>query len=130
MKKIIWIKKNAISMLVLSTLALSSTSSFAKEYYKWTDSKGSTHYTTSPPPKNAKKHGKIDTYGQTASTQHTAASNSANSSTEVASSQNNTVQSQQQPVNFVQQNQAPRPEVNTAQQPRTSDPQQSTVVNK
>ena len=35
----------------------------AKEYYKWVDSKGSTHYTTTPPPKNAKKQGKAETYG-------------------------------------------------------------------
>ena len=44
-------------------LSLSSTTSFAKEYYKWVDAKGSTHYTTTPPPKSAKKKGKVDTYG-------------------------------------------------------------------
>ncbi len=38
-------------------------SSSAKEYYKWVDSKGSTHYTSTPPPKTAKKKGKVDTYG-------------------------------------------------------------------
>lgn len=35
----------------------------AKEYYKWVDRNGSTHYTTTPPPKNARHQGKIDTYG-------------------------------------------------------------------
>jgi len=45
--------------------SLSSTNSFAKEYYKWVDAKGSTHYTTTPPPKSAKKKGKVDTYGTT-----------------------------------------------------------------
>lgn len=44
-------------------LVMSSTSSFAKTYYKWVDSQGSTHYTTTPPPKSAKKQGKVDTYG-------------------------------------------------------------------
>ena len=35
----------------------------AKEYYKWVDRNGSTHYTTTPPPKNARHQGKVDTYG-------------------------------------------------------------------
>ncbi|OTG67706.1 hypothetical protein B9T28_01875 [Acinetobacter silvestris] len=48
-------------MLCIATL--SSSQSFAKQYYKWTDSKGSTHYTNTPPPKNAKSKSKIDTYG-------------------------------------------------------------------
>lgn len=37
--------------------------SYAKEYYKWVDSNGSTHYSATPPPKSAKNKGKIDTYG-------------------------------------------------------------------
>ena len=40
-----------------------STTGFAKEYYKWVDAKGSTHYTITPPPKSAQKKGKVDTYG-------------------------------------------------------------------
>ena len=44
-------------------LTMVTTQSFAKTYYKWVDSQGSTHYTTTPPPKTAKKRGKIDTYG-------------------------------------------------------------------
>lgn len=51
-------------------LSLSSTTSFAKEYYKWVDAKGSTHYTTTPPPKSAKKKGKVETYGATGSSSH------------------------------------------------------------
>ncbi len=47
--------------------SLSSTNSFAKEYYKWVDAKGSTHYTASPPPKSAVKKGKVNTYGATRS---------------------------------------------------------------
>ena len=49
--------------LVGMGLAMGSTQSFAKTYYKWVDSQGSTHYTTTPPPKTAKKKGKVDTYG-------------------------------------------------------------------
>ena len=49
--------------LVGMGLAIGSTQSFAKTYYKWVDSHGSTHYTTTPPPKTAKKKGKVDTYG-------------------------------------------------------------------
>jgi len=49
--------------LVGMGLAMGSTQSFAKTYYKWVDSQGSTHYTTTPPPKTAKKKGKLDTYG-------------------------------------------------------------------
>ncbi|MNY94478.1 hypothetical protein D3C78_109080 [compost metagenome] len=49
--------------LVGMWLAIGSTQSFAKTYYKWVDSQGSTHYTTTPPPKTAKKKGKVDTYG-------------------------------------------------------------------
>ena len=52
---------------ITTGLILSSTTSFAKEYYKWVDAKGSTHYTTTPPPKSAKKKGKVDTYGPTRS---------------------------------------------------------------
>lgn len=50
-------------------LTMVTTQSFAKTYYKWVDSQGSTHYTTTPPPKTAKKRGKIDTYGWTNSPQ-------------------------------------------------------------
>lgn len=49
--------------LVGMELAMSSTQSFAKTYYKWVDNQGSTHYTTTPPPKTAKKKSKVDTYG-------------------------------------------------------------------
>ncbi|OAL80033.1 hypothetical protein AY606_05175 [Acinetobacter sp. SFB] len=52
-------------MAACVTFSLSSTTGFAKEYYKWVDAKGSTHYTSTPPPKSAKKKGKVDTYGAT-----------------------------------------------------------------
>ena len=49
--------------LVGNGLAMGSTQSVTKTDYKWVDSQGSTHYTTTPPPKTAKKKGKVDTYG-------------------------------------------------------------------
>ncbi|WP_445114952.1 DUF4124 domain-containing protein [Acinetobacter sp. WZC-1] len=48
---------------VIIIAALLSTQSFARQYYKWVDHKGSTHYTTTPPPKNARQQGKVETYG-------------------------------------------------------------------
>ena len=58
-----------ISGVALScALLYSSTSLWAKDYYKWVDANGSTHYTTTPPPKNAQKKGKIQTYGWNNST--------------------------------------------------------------
>ncbi|MGA8882421.1 MAG: DUF4124 domain-containing protein [Acinetobacter sp.] len=44
-------------------LAMSAQSSFAQNFYKWVDAKGSTHYTAAPPPKSAKKKGQVETYG-------------------------------------------------------------------
>ena len=53
-----------LSCLSASLILIFATSSVsAKEYYKWVDANGSTHYTTTPPPKTAKKKGKVDTYG-------------------------------------------------------------------
>ncbi|MFW1753215.1 DUF4124 domain-containing protein [Acinetobacter wanghuae] len=40
-----------------------SSTSFATDYYKWVDSKGTTHYTKTPPPASAKKKAKVETYG-------------------------------------------------------------------
>ncbi len=53
-----------LSCLSASLILIFATSSVsAKQYYKWVDANGSTHYTTTPPPKTAKKKGKVDTYG-------------------------------------------------------------------
>lgn len=53
-----------LSYLSASLILIFATSSVsAKQYYKWVDANGSTHYTTTPPPKTAKKKGKVDTYG-------------------------------------------------------------------
>lgn len=53
-----------ISRVALTCALLSSSASlWAKDYYKWVDANGSTHYTATPPPKSAQKKGKIQTYG-------------------------------------------------------------------
>ncbi|MBJ9986798.1 DUF4124 domain-containing protein [Acinetobacter sp. S40] len=51
--------------VVMATLMLFATQNHAEQYYKWVDSKGSTHYTATPPPKGSKKQGQVNTYGHT-----------------------------------------------------------------
>lgn len=63
MKSILWIKKTVLTGSILAVVCFASNTSFAKEFYKWVDNKGSTHYTTTPPPKSSQARGKIDTYG-------------------------------------------------------------------
>ena len=47
--------------------------------YKWVDHKGSTHYTLTPPPANAKKSGTMMTYNDTPSgSQHVPQQNTSN----------------------------------------------------
>ena len=48
-----------LASAVFAFVAMGSSTVMAKQYYKWVDSKGSTHYTTTPR-STAKK---IDTYG-------------------------------------------------------------------
>lgn len=48
---------------IFALLSVTAATSHAKQYYKWIDSNGSTHYTTTPPPKNARNKTKVDTYG-------------------------------------------------------------------
>ena len=66
----------------------------AKEYYKWVDQNGSTHYTTTPPPKSAKKKGKVETYGWKAPT--TSVNTNTNQSEAPQTSQTQTIPTQQQ----------------------------------
>lgn len=66
------LKSIALYIILTSTTVFTANQTFAKEYYKWVDSNGSTHYTATPPPKAAKRKGKVETYGwqgQTAVTQ-------------------------------------------------------------
>ncbi|MBH2001810.1 MAG: DUF4124 domain-containing protein [Moraxellaceae bacterium] len=53
------------SLYTIATVALlfCSSQNYAQQYYKWMDANGSTHYTTTPPPKGAKNLNKISTYG-------------------------------------------------------------------
>ncbi|MHA3049809.1 DUF4124 domain-containing protein [Acinetobacter sp. ANC 4641] len=53
------------SMIGLGLMGLSQISSAQPDYYKWVDAHGSTHYTTTPPPKakGVKTRGKIQTHG-------------------------------------------------------------------
>ncbi len=69
-----YVSKIALITALFSSLGLASQVTSAQEFYKWIDSKGSTHYTTTPPPKSAKKLSKVDTYG---SRQHSQAKSPA-----------------------------------------------------
>ena len=62
-------------------------SSFAQNFYKWVDAKGSTHYTSTPPPKSAQKKGKVDTHGWKNSSP-TTSNNQTQSETQNASPKN------------------------------------------
>ncbi|WP_213069927.1 DUF4124 domain-containing protein [Acinetobacter soli] len=57
-----------MSLVLLSSVAFTTNTLYAQSYYKWIDAQGSTHYTKTPPPKGAKKQGKVDTYSSTSST--------------------------------------------------------------
>ena len=57
-------KFKTLPVLILTCSAITLTQQVsAQNFYKWVDAKGSTHYTTTPPPKSAKKKGQVDTYG-------------------------------------------------------------------
>ena len=58
-------------LYTITTIALlfCSTQNHAQQYYKWVDANGSTHYTTTPPPKGAKRLNKVSTYGGNQPTQ-------------------------------------------------------------
>lgn len=69
-------KKLKTALIISGGLFLSfsiAPQSFAKEYYKWVDSKGSTHYSATPPPPNAKHKTTIETYGHNTSSSATSA---------------------------------------------------------
>lgn len=55
--------KSILYTLATTALLLCSSHNQAQQYYKWMDAKGSTHYTTTPPPKGAKRLDKVSTYG-------------------------------------------------------------------
>lgn len=51
-----------LQIVVLASLSCVSVLSQAQSFYKWVDKNGSTHYTKTPPPKNAKAKGQVETY--------------------------------------------------------------------
>ncbi len=59
--------KMKISLILLAATLASTAPQFAQaqKFYKWVDSSGSTHYTTPPPPRNAKKLGNVNTQNYT-----------------------------------------------------------------
>ncbi|KAA8734577.1 DUF4124 domain-containing protein [Acinetobacter qingfengensis] len=70
---------------------LASHTLHAQNFYKWIDAKGSTHYTTTPPPKNAQKLGKIMTYNDsvTSSAKPATATNTTQQNPQKTESSNN-----------------------------------------
>ncbi|MFW1858930.1 DUF4124 domain-containing protein [Acinetobacter defluvii] len=61
------LKTHLISFGILLLASSMTPQSFAKEFYKWVDSNGSTHYSANPPPKNARHKTKVETYGHNVS---------------------------------------------------------------
>ncbi|MDR6797195.1 DUF4124 domain-containing protein [Acinetobacter calcoaceticus] len=55
--------KTSLYTVVTTVIFICSSQSQAQQYYKWMDKSGSTHYTTTPPPKSAKHLNKVSTYG-------------------------------------------------------------------
>ncbi|MDP9803914.1 DUF4124 domain-containing protein [Acinetobacter calcoaceticus] len=55
--------KTSLYKAVTTVILICSSQSQAQQYYKWMDKSGSTHYTTTPPPKSAKHLNKVSTYG-------------------------------------------------------------------
>ena len=47
--------KTGLYTIATTALLFCSTQNHAQQYYKWVDANGSTHYTTTPPPKGAKR---------------------------------------------------------------------------
>ena len=55
--------KTNLYIAATTAILIYSSQSQAQQYYKWMDKSGSTHYTTTPPPKSAKHLNKVSTYG-------------------------------------------------------------------
>ena len=113
--------KTGLYALATTALLLGSSQNHAQQYYKWVDAKGSTHYTTTPPPKSAKRVDKIATYGsgsrttvnQPATTQVApqAAQNTASANSDTAQNTHTTSTTTTTETNTQQ---APAPHADTA----------------
>ena len=78
--KISYLKTSLYTVFTI-TLLVCSSQNYAQQYYKWMDAHGSTHYTTTPPPKGAKHVNKVSVYGD--NTQTTPAQTTKNTNTVV-----------------------------------------------
>ena len=92
------------SMIGLGLMGLSQISSAQPDYYKWVDAHGSTHYTTTPPPKakGVKTRGKVQTHGwaTTPATTNTNNNNTSQKNTsQSATNHASSTQNQSAPVN-------------------------------
>ena len=118
MKQLQRFSKTILLSAIFTTVTMSTTVTHAKQYYKWVDSKGSTHYTTTPPPKNARSKSKVNTYGyHGSSTSVTAPSTQTNTNqTAPQNTPPNPVQTgpvANQPANAPTQNNTPAEPVNS-----------------
>lgn len=93
MNKNHFIKTIMLTCTISGITFLAMSPATAKQYYKWVDSKGSTHYTSKPPPKTAKMKGKVDTYGWQGSSTTTTQTPSTANQTQVAAPYNPTATS-------------------------------------
>ncbi|MEB3863597.1 DUF4124 domain-containing protein [Acinetobacter sp. IK31] len=64
--------KTSLYIAVITAILVCSSQIQAQQYYKWMDKSGSTHYTTTPPPKSAKHLNKVSTYGSQPSLKNSA----------------------------------------------------------
>ena len=83
---------NMKTSLILLAATLASTApqfTQAQKFYKWVDGSGSTHYTTTPPPRNAKKLGNVSTYNDTPSSRNLTPPSPASNSQENSQAANN-----------------------------------------
>ena len=92
------VSKIALITALFSSL-LANQAASAQEFYKWVDSQGSTHYTTTPPPKSAKKLSKVDTYGSRQYSQSKSPAPSQNGQNNSAAKPEAKVDVQQQEAN-------------------------------
>ena len=117
------------SLILLAATLASTAPQFtqAQKFYKWVDGSGSTHYTTTPPPRNAKKLGKISTYNDLSSS--AVANNNANRETPNTATDSNNATSATPANNATPNNNAPTSNTSNSNNPEriplpkvTSDP--------
>jgi hypothetical protein len=92
--------KTSLYTALLASAFVCTSQSQAQQYYKWVDANGSTHYTTTPPPKGAKRLDKIATYGSSVySAPETQTTNAAQSPQDAAQQAARTAQEAAQRAN-------------------------------